>query len=448
MRPGSIRLRLLLAGAGAVSLALLLSTWGLVALFARHIERVAVSDLSDRLEHLAATVEAGPDGEPVLEEPPRDPVYQQPYSGHYWQIEMNGRQIRSRSLWDFVLPLPEPQEGMTWQSNILGPSGETLFALERQLRLQTPGGEVPLRIAVAIDRTEIDQIRSDFLADLLPYTALLAIVLIGAGAVQVTVGLRPLSTLGLRVAALNSGQAQRIGRDVPAEVLPLAMELDSLLKTREAELDRARLRAGDLAHGLKTPLQALLGEASRIRSQGALEAAAGIEEIVWTMQEHVDRELTRAWLAAGTGSAVSDLVATARAVAEVLRRTPRGEEIEIKVEGPSGLAVRLDRAELTEALGALAENAVRHARGRVAITCARIGDRVSVRVTDDGLGVEEMMLEAITDRGVRLDERTDGAGLGLAIASDICRAAGGTMTLQNLKPGFEAELQFPSPARA
>ena len=447
MRHLSIRLRLLLAGAAAISLALLLATWGLTTLFGRHIERVALSDLTDRLEHLAVAVEPGPDGELMIEEPPRDPLYQHPYSGHYWQIEMGGEQLRSRSLWDYVLPLPPSDDATVWQGNLPGPDGEVLLVLDRLLLKETSDGPVHLRITVATDRMELDLIRSDFLADLVPSTALLALALIGASVAQVVVGLKPLSALGARVTALNAGHAKRIGSDVPGEVLPLAREIDSLLETREAELEQARLRAGDLAHGLKTPLQALLGEASRIRSQGASEAAAGIEEIVWTMQGHVDRELARARLAADSGSAVSDPVVAARAVAEVLRRTPRGEEIDIKVEGPSGLAVRLDRAELTEALGALAENAVRHARSRVVITCARIGDRVSVRVTDDGLGVEETMLEAITDRGVRLDARTDSTGLGLAIASDICRAAEGTMTLRNLKPGFEAELQLPSPAR-
>ena len=57
---------------------------------------------------------------------------------------------------------------------------------------------------------------------------------------------------------------------------------------------RARARAGDLAHALKTPLQALIGEAARLRAAGAGAAAQGIEEIAGAIDRHVQRELARA----------------------------------------------------------------------------------------------------------------------------------------------------------
>lgn len=446
MRHLSIRLRLIVAGAVAITVALLLATWNLALLFEHHTEHVALSDLNNRLEHLAGAVERDRDGKPVLDEAPRDPLYQRPYSGHYWQVELGGEHLRSRSLWDYDLPLPEPDGATTWLGDLPGPAGETLLVLDRRLRMQTPDGEVPLRIAVATDRAELDQIRAEFLRDLMPYTALLGLALLAGGVVQVTVGLRPLSTLSARVRVLNAGGARRIGAEVPVEVLPLAREIDNLLDTREAELERARLRAGDLAHGLKTPLQALLGEASRLRAAGAAEPARGIEEIVWTMQTHVDRELARARLAAEGGAGSSDAVEVARSVAAVLQRTPRGQDLAIALEGPPGLRVRLDRSELTELLGALAENAVRHARERVVIAAERAASRIRIRITDDGPGIEDAMLANVIDRGVRLDERPDSTGLGLAIAFDICRTVGGSLVLKNLAPGFRAEVELPAAA--
>ncbi|TNC48582.1 HAMP domain-containing histidine kinase [Rubellimicrobium rubrum] len=447
MRRGSIRLRLLLAGAVGVTLALLLAIWGLLLLFDRQVERVALSDLNDRLEHLATAVELGSDGQPLLPDPPRDPLYQRPYSGHYWQIGMGEADLRSRSLWDAELPVPDLAPGGTWTGSLSGPQGEPLLVLARALRLETATGETPLRIAVAIDRAELDQIRADFRHDLLPYAALLGLGLVVAGAAQVAVGLRPLSTLGARVAALNAG-AQRIGADVPAEVRPLAEEIDVLLSAREAELERARARAGDLAHGLKTPLQALLGEAARLRGNGSSDAADGIEEIAWTMRAHVDRELARARTAAPRADAMSDPVAVAEAVASVLRRTPRAMQVAVSVTGPRGLAVRLDRADLTEALGALAENALRHARATVEIACHRRNDRVVLCVRDDGPGVAPDRLDQLPDRGLRLDQQGEGTGLGLAIAAEIAASAGGSLTLCNLDQGFEAEMVLPVAGRS
>ncbi|WP_210529711.1 sensor histidine kinase [Rubellimicrobium arenae] len=446
MSSWSIRLRLLLAGAAAVSLALVLSTWGLAVMFNRHVERVALNDLNDRLERLLTAVEWTDAGQPVLEEPPRDPLYQRPYSGHYWQIQMDGEPLRSRSLWDYALPLPALDGQESWQGDLPGPDGQPLLTLDRRIRVERRGGDRPLRVTVAVDRADIDRARSDFLADLAPYTALLAVVLIAGGALQVTVGLRPLSTLGDRVAALNSGQARRIGTDVPAEVLPLAEEIDTLIDGQEHEIERARQRAADLAHGLKTPLQALVGEATRLRAAGAGDAAEGIEEIVRTMQVHVDRELARARLRLDSRSASSDPRSVAESVVAVLRRTPRGRELDYRVEGPTGLSVRLDRADLTEALGALVENATRHARHRVVVTCEPAGARTSIRVRDDGTGTDPAQLDRLRDRGVRLDETAQGTGLGLAIASEITEAVGGELHLRNRDRGFEAELLLPARA--
>lgn len=441
-RRGSIRLRLLAAGACSVALALLLAAGGLAVLFNRHVERVAASELSDRLEHLASAAEISQGGALVMAAPPRDPMYQRPYSGHYWQLEAPAARLRSRSLWDQVLTLPADM-GETWQGELTGPLGEPLLALVRRIDMATPRGDLPLRIAVTMDRADLDAARANFLRDLAPYLALLGLALVTTLAAAVTVALRPLSAIQHRVAALGRDREGRIGANVPAEVLPLARQIDALLENQKAEVERARMRAGDLAHGLKTPLQALLGEAARLRTQGAADAATGIEEIARTMHAHVDRELARTRLASDAGRACCDALEVARSVAKVLRRTPQGAALRIEVEGAAGMRVRLDRTDLAEAMGALAENAVRHARSRVRIICARTGAHVSIRVCDDGPGAAPALLDLLPGRGLRLDERDGGTGLGLAIAADIAGAIGGTLRLRNLDPGFEAELVLP-----
>ncbi|QCO56672.1 HAMP domain-containing histidine kinase (plasmid) [Pseudorhodobacter turbinis] len=441
MRHMSIRLRLLLAGGIGLLIALGVAAWGLAILFDRHVERVAASDLDNRLDYLVTAVEFGQDAQVRLPTPPYDPIYQRPYSGHYWQITAPGKDLRSRSLWDYTLPLPQDAEEL-WRGSLTGPRGEVLLALVRRVIVTTSGKDVPLRIAVAVERAEIDAARSGFLTDLTPYLAVLALALLATLATAVTVALRPLSAIGDRVSALSDGTARRIGRDLPPEVVPLAAEIDALLEKREVELERSRLRAGDLAHGLKTPLQALMGETARLRAIGAEDAALGVEEIGRSMRSHVDRELARARRAAGAAGS-SDPVEVAKSVASVLRRTPEGAQLRISVEGVAGLMVRLHRADLAEALGALAENAVRHANTRVAITCARNHDQIEIRVRDDGAGATAELLDRLPERGLRLDERREGTGLGLAIVADIAAEASGALHLRNLNPGFEAELVLP-----
>jgi signal transduction histidine kinase len=120
-----------------------------------------------------------------------------------------------------------------------------------------------------------------------------------------------------------------------------------------------------------------------------------------------------------------------------------GARIEWTLDLPRDLRARIDRDDLTEALGALLENAARHARSEVIVSAACDGDAVAVTIRDDGPGIPTSMLEALLARGARLDAAGTGAGLGLSIASEITEAAGGMLVLRNADPGLEARLVLP-----
>ena len=77
------------------------------------------------------------------------------------------------------------------------------------------------------------------------------------------------------------------------------------------------------------------------------------------------------------------------------------------------------------------------------IAARDVGRRVQIRLEDDGAGVPEESLATITGRGVRLDEKAGGQGLGLAIAADIAEAAQGSLLLQNGAQGLIAVLDLP-----
>ncbi len=442
----SLRLRLALAGAAAIVLALGLAALGLAALFATHVERRAIGELSVQLDQVLAGLERQGDGALVLARPPADPRFARPYGGLYWQIEAEGRVLRSRSLWDYALPLP-PDElgaGAPHHHALPGPDGGALLVLERSARLPEALGATPLRAAVAMEYGELVQAKRAFLADMTPYLALLALVLAGAGWAQLVIGLRPLRRLGARVGALRAGDAKRMGADWPREVQPLAEEIDALLAERNSATARARARAGDLAHGLKTPLQALMGETSRLRDSGQTGPADSIDSVADAMCRHVERELARTRSAARARNARADVALVAARVISVLMRTPDGARLDWHQSVPEGLTAALDESDLAEALGALAENAARHARNHVTLTASAL-DVATLRIdiTDDGPGIPEHRLAGLTARGARLDESDTGSGLGLAIARDIAEAAGGQLTLDSSSAGLSASLTLP-----
>jgi len=295
---GSLRLRLLVAGAVSILIALGVAAFGLSILFERHVERRMAADLTLVLDRLLAGLERDADGKLTVADPPDDPRFERPLSGLYWQILREPHDLidRSRSLWDSDLPLPEDElsEGALHQHRIAGPGGTTLLAVERRVVLPARLGGGPVRLVVARDLADLSVATSDFTSELLPYMGLVALLLGIASAVQVRVGLAPLAAVRNRLAAIRSGRAERLGTSFPDEVQPLAAEVDALLASRDRQIETARARAADLAHGLKTPLQVLAGDIERLTRQGETAIAADLAAVGESMRRHVERELARA----------------------------------------------------------------------------------------------------------------------------------------------------------
>ncbi|GIK95937.1 MAG: histidine kinase [Alphaproteobacteria bacterium] len=445
MTRGSLRLRLLVAAALSVAAALALSAAGLTLLFERHVERRVAAELEHHLDRIIGAIEPDTDGGLTVSADPTDPRFARPLSGLYWQVETEAGLLRSRSLWDAALTLPadELADGAVHQHRIAGPGGADLLAVERRVGLPARLGGGAARAVVAVDRAEIAAASRAFAADLLPYLAIVGALLIAAAYVQVAVGLRPLAAVRDRLAAIGGGAARRLGRSFPDEILPLAAEVDALLEAREAQLDKARARAADLAHGLKTPLQVLAGDVERLRRMGEIELAADVEAVATAMRRHVDRELARARMAAGAPNARAKVAEVAGRVTAVVARTPDGARLGWRVEIDPALVARIDPDDLAEALGNLLENAARHARSAVGISATGGAGRTGIVVRDDGPGIPPERLQDALARGGRVDESGGGAGLGLAIVQDIAEAWGGRLEIRTTASGLEAELILP-----
>jgi signal transduction histidine kinase len=438
---------LLIAGAISILVALGLAAFGLTALFERHVDRRTDAELTVYVNQLAANLTLSPAGELTVDRPPADPRFDEPLSGLYWQIdrEPNGKILRSRSLWDTALTLPPEfsTDDLLHHHIVAGPGGEKLYLLQKRIELPARLGGAKIQIAVAWKLAEIQKSVRSFAVELVPFLLLIGLLLVAASWAQVSIGLRPLIALRKRLGAIRSGKERRLEAGFPSEVQPLAEEIDALLDEREKAIEKAKARAADLAHGLKTPLQVLYGEAERLRNKGETDIATDVSSLADTMRRHVDRELARARLAYASREATTNVKQVVDRVVGVVERTPEGQKLDWAIDVADDLRAPIEAEDLAEALGNLIENAARHARRTVSVSARSEAGNILIIVVDDGPGIAEEHRETVVARGQRLDTRSGGAGLGLAIVSDIVEARGGAFTLDEANPGLVVSLRFP-----
>jgi signal transduction histidine kinase len=239
----------------------------------------------------------------------------------------------------------------------------------------------------------------------------------------------------------------------PDEVMPLVSEVDELLEAQEQVVARARARAADLAHGLKTPLTVLGADAQRLRERGETEIAAEVDDLARIMRGHVDRELARVRIGAkrGPGQIGADVQAVAEPIARTLQRTPRGGALRWTLETAGAPTVAMDAEDMAELLGNLLENACKWARSGIWLRAAvdAANHSVWIAVEDDGPGVPADKLADLGRRGLRLDSTVQGTGQGLAIVSEIVEAYGGTLVIgPSEHGGLRVEARLPRPPAA
>ena len=273
----------------------------------------------------------------------------------------------------------------------------------------------------------------------------LAAAFVLGGLWQIKKGLSEFNQLRGRLADVRDGRKNRIDGSYPSEVQPLVDDLNALLEHRERAVGRAQAKAGDLAHGLKTPLALLSREVERASASGQNELAETIAQQVERMQRHVNYHLAQARAAAsgatpGAHCVVSESV---EALIRALQKLHAERNLRIESEVPADQAVQVQREDLDEMLGNLLDNACQWAA-----TCVKIGTQIAgksldIVIDDDGPGLDPAKRDLVLRRGVRGDEAAPGSGLGLAIVQDLAELYGGSISLESSPlGGLRARLQF------
>jgi len=233
----------------------------------------------------------------------------------------------------------------------------------------------------------------------------------------------------------------------------LAANLNRMLDQIERLMTAMREVTDDVAHDLKTPLSRL-----RARPERALaEPSAGStqSEAIRAAIDEADRLLAtfNALLsiaelesgAHGDQTEPLDLSEIARSAAELYEPVAEEKGFVLAVMAEPGVTIRGDRHLLSQALANLLDNALKYGRGgKIEISVYRRDRQAFVEVADQGPGIPQEDRETVLDRFVRLEpsRTTPGNGLGLSLVRAIARRHGGSVALEDNRPGLRVRLEF------
>ncbi|HEY0299955.1 MAG TPA: sensor histidine kinase [Rhizomicrobium sp.] len=396
------------------------------------------ADIADDLDSLVAAAGHDKGGAIALDQRYLAASFQRAYSGDYWQVSPLGKgtTLISHSLFDRDRRLTFTSQAPV-KDNIVagygdGPDGQHLRILARRIEFPVAATAKPddaraYMLYVAADMGELNERIAAFNGTLIWSFAVLGLGLIAAVFIQVRVGLQPLRKVTQALHRIRAGTADRLEGHFPAEIEPLASELNSLIEHSAEVVGRARSYVSNLAHFLKTPLTVLSSEAAA--QPGPL--ADSVNRQVLAMRRQVDHYLARA-RAAGALNVLGNrtpVLGVLDDLARTLKRIHKDADIAIDVVCPPALAFRGERQDLEEMAGNLLDNACKWSHGRVRVTAMPGGAMLTLHVEDDGPGLTPQEREQVGERGERLDESVPGTGLGLAIVRDIAKLYGGAMEL-------------------
>ncbi|HWM59017.1 MAG TPA: ATP-binding protein [Pseudonocardia sp.] len=258
------------------------------------------------------------------------------------------------------------------------------------------------------------------------------------------------------------GHRGRPPTSVLAQVQPLGPDFTMVEAGDTSEAVRLEATRRDfvanVSHELKTPVGAM-----GVLAEAVLDAADDPVE-VRHFGTKILNESTR------LGHLVTELIALSRltgaerlpeltvvdideVVTQALCRSGiagEADDVEIIVDGPSGMQVDGDRTLLVTALSNLLANAIAYSptQASVSVSRRRIGGWAEISVTDRGIGIAPEHQERVFERFFRVDparsRATGGTGLGLAIVKHVLNNHGGQVVLwSSLGTGSTFTMRLP-----
>lgn len=416
--------------------------WLLISFNIRHLaEEYIASRLRHDAEMLLGSLSFDGSGQLRLDEKAINPVYNQPFSGHYYRLQAGQQSLSSRSLWDQQLNITPLKTGEQSRAHQAGPNRQLLLVVNNGFTKQGHA----LSISVAEDLNPVWDNMQQFQRRFAISAVACLLLLVILQAFILKRSLKSLTRIRTDLQSLQQGETRQLNSNVPMELRPLINEINHLLGIMDQRLRRSRDALGDLAHTIKKPLTVMQQLLDRHRYSLTEEIGADLVRQTLTINQLTDRILKRARLAGQVYSgALFSFAKDLPALIETLDMMYRDKKVTVQITMPDEIDCPIDREDMLELLGNILDNAYKWARQTVRINIA-LNTALTLRIEDDGPGADAGRLSQLDMRGIRLDESTPGYGFGLAIAADMVREYQGSISFGRSDElgGFRVDIRLP-----
>lgn len=236
-------------------------------------------------------------------------------------------------------------------------------------------------------------------------------------------------------------------RHVSEETLVRNEELANASVLAQEATNRKNVFLQDMSHQIRTPLNIIMGFVQVLRDSYQSLPSGEIESITSTMQQNatsvvrmVNMLIAASALENGTTVEKQDEVNCSQMVLDAAniynQRTPKTPDLITEINVPNSLRIHTNKDYLTKALHELLFNAKKFAASQGGEQEARVSLRVECddtlvwfAIEDNGPGIAEADRDRIFKTFTKLDDFSEGLGLGLSIARQFARLLDGDIFL-------------------
>lgn len=356
-------------------------------------------------------------------------------SGYHGYIKLNDTLIwQSVSVTDTIEPAKLPRTGAgESRFSTIEHDGETWYLYSFTAEFLNYNRYEAIHFHIANHARDMRAEHAVFTRTLWQSTLVISLVITIVLILSLLSVLLPVRTLIAQLKRTRQGQQSQLSGEFPLELNAMKSTINRVLQEEQQQRERYQNALQDLAHSLKTPLTVIKGDPA---------LPSSLHPQVDQIDQIIQRQLSRARFSQKSGHQRIALSPVIEKVCESMHKIHADKALNIMYDETQSVEYAIDQADWYEILGNILDNACKAAQQRVKVTLKEDLQWVVLSVEDDGQGIPLAQQKQILKRGYRLDQYTEGSGIGLATVNDLVDLYGGKIRFSENLP-FSLSIYLP-----